>query len=151
MHPNVPYKGGPEIILTCGATDGFAKSLECLSNIWDPERDWIREREGILVEEFAYMNAIQAAQPRGLNVVPVVIDDEGMTAYGEVGSRTCSSSGQESGKETASDVHRDGRPESDFWTLICQEAEGDLQSVPQVRHYHYRRRPLLVSAISFGK
>ena len=85
MHPNVPYKGGPEIILTCGATDGFAKSLECLSNIWDSERDWIREREGILVEEFAYMNAIQAAQPRGLNVVPVVIDDEGMTAYGEGG------------------------------------------------------------------
>ncbi|EXJ93947.1 hypothetical protein A1O1_02340 [Capronia coronata CBS 617.96] len=85
LHPNVPYKGGPEVILTCGSTDGFAKTLECFSNIWDEERDWIREREGILCEEFAYMNAIQAARPRGLNVVPVAIDDEGMLASGKGG------------------------------------------------------------------
>ncbi|KAJ9616937.1 hypothetical protein H2200_000657 [Cladophialophora chaetospira] len=85
LHPNVPYKGGPEVILTCGSTDGFSKAIECLSNIWDEERDWIREREGILCEEFAYMNAIQAARPRGLNVVPVGIDDEGMRAYGKGG------------------------------------------------------------------
>jgi len=68
LHPNTPYKGGPEVILTCGSTDGFAKTLECFTNIWDEERDWIREREGLLCEEFAYMNAIQAARPRGLNV-----------------------------------------------------------------------------------
>jgi DNA-binding transcriptional MocR family regulator len=85
LHPNVPYKDGPEVILTCGSTDGFAKSLEAFSNTWDAERDWIREREGILCEEFAYMNAIQAARPRGLNVVPVVIDDEGMCASGKGG------------------------------------------------------------------
>lgn len=85
LHPNVPYKGGPEVILTCGSTDGFSKCIECFSNIWDEERDWIREREGILCEEFAYMNAIQAARPRGLNVAPVAIDDEGMMAYGKGG------------------------------------------------------------------
>lgn len=85
LHPNVPYAGGPEIILTCGATDGFAKTIEALSNTWAENQDWIRDREGLLVEEFAYMNAIQAARPRGLNIVPVAIDAEGMLASGKGG------------------------------------------------------------------
>jgi DNA-binding transcriptional MocR family regulator len=83
MHPNWAYKGGPEVILTCGSTDGFSKTLEAFTNIWDEERDWIRDREGVLCEEYAYMNAIQAVRPRGLNVVPVAIDDEGMLAHGK--------------------------------------------------------------------
>lgn len=53
--------------------------------MWSEERDWIKEREGLLVEEFAYMNAIQAAKPRGLNIVPVAIDEEGMKASGKGG------------------------------------------------------------------
>lgn len=79
LHPNIPYKDGPEIILTCGNTDGFAKTLEALSTEWIEERDDISQKEGLLVEEFAYMNAIQAARPRGLNIVPVAMDKEGMT------------------------------------------------------------------------
>ena len=85
LHPNVPYKGGPEILLTCGNTDGFAKAVEALSNTWNEDRDWIGYREGILVEEFCYMNAVQTARPRGLNVVPVSVDDEGMKAHGKGG------------------------------------------------------------------
>ncbi|KAG9236716.1 pyridoxal phosphate-dependent transferase [Amylocarpus encephaloides] len=85
LHPNVPYAGGPDIVLTNGSTDGFAKTLEALSNIWSDERDWIGEREGLLCEEFAYMNAIQTARPRGLNVVPVKIDLDGMVTGGEGG------------------------------------------------------------------
>jgi DNA-binding transcriptional MocR family regulator len=85
LHPNVPYRGGPGIILTVGSTDGFAKSIEAFSNAWDEARDWIREREGILCEEFAYINAIQTARPRGLNIVPVAVDDEGMAANGKGG------------------------------------------------------------------
>ncbi|KAL8820242.1 MAG: hypothetical protein Q9191_007557 [Dirinaria sp. TL-2023a] len=85
VHPNVPYKDGPEIILTCGNTDGFAKTLDALTNEWVEGRDSITEKEGLLVEEFAYMNAIQAARPRGLNIVPVKLDDEGMTASGKGG------------------------------------------------------------------
>ena len=85
LHPNVPYLDGPEIILTDGSTDGFAKSIEALSNTWSEGRDWEREREGILCEEFAYMNAIQAARPRGLQVVPVTIDFEGMLPTGPGG------------------------------------------------------------------
>ncbi|KAF2172739.1 hypothetical protein M409DRAFT_62452 [Zasmidium cellare ATCC 36951] len=82
MHPNCPYKGGPEVILTCGNTDGFSKALMALTNEWSEEKDWIRDKEHLLVEEFAYMNAIQGARPRGLGIVPVKIDDEGMVADG---------------------------------------------------------------------
>ncbi|KAL3422954.1 aromatic amino acid aminotransferase [Phlyctema vagabunda] len=85
LHPNVPYKNGAEIILTNGSTDGLSKCLECFTNSWSEERDWIREREGLLCEEFAYMNAIQGARPRGLNVVPVKIDLEGMLPGGPGG------------------------------------------------------------------
>lgn len=87
LHPNVPYRDGAEIILTCGSTDGFSKVLQALTNEWSEERDWIRDREGLLVEKFCYMNAIGAARPRGLNIVPVAIDDEGMIAEGLGGLR----------------------------------------------------------------
>ncbi|TKA71410.1 hypothetical protein B0A55_07708 [Friedmanniomyces simplex] len=87
MHPNCPYKGGPEVILTNGNTDGFSKVLQALTNEWSEEKDWIRDREGLLVEEFCYMNAIGAARPRGLNIVPVGLDDEGMRAQGPGGLR----------------------------------------------------------------
>ncbi|TAQ86436.1 hypothetical protein B7494_g5240 [Chlorociboria aeruginascens] len=82
LHPNVPYLDGPEIILTNGNTDGFGKALEALSNTWSPGRDEDTEREGILCEEFAYMNAIQSSRPRGLQVVPVKIDFMGMLPTG---------------------------------------------------------------------
>ncbi|KAK2746003.1 hypothetical protein FQN55_005825 [Onygenales sp. PD_40] len=85
LHPSVPYEGGPEVILTCGATDGFAKAVEALTNIWDERRDWIRNREGILCEEFIYMNAIQTARPRGLNVAAVAMDSDGMMVQGKGG------------------------------------------------------------------
>ena len=85
MHPQIPYAGGPDIVLTCGATDGFAKALEALNNVWIEGRDPLVEKEGLLCEEFAYMNAIQTASPRGMNIVPVAIDDEGMCASGPGG------------------------------------------------------------------
>ncbi|KAF2157540.1 aromatic amino acid aminotransferase 1 [Myriangium duriaei CBS 260.36] len=87
MHPNIPYQGGAEIILSCGNTDGWSKVLQTLTNEWDQERDWARDREGVLCEKFAFMNAIQGIRPRGLNVVPVEIDDEGMLAEGKGGLR----------------------------------------------------------------
>ena len=85
MHPNCPYKGGPEVILTCGNTDGFNKCLMLLTNEWSEDKDWIRDRDGLLVEKFAYGNALAGARPRGLNIVPVELDDEGMTAEGPGG------------------------------------------------------------------
>jgi DNA-binding transcriptional MocR family regulator len=85
LHPNVPYRDGPEVLLTCGSTDGFAKAIEAFTNIWNPDRDWIQQREGVLCEEFAYMNAIQTVAPRGLNVAGVVMDGQGMLASGKGG------------------------------------------------------------------
>ncbi|KAH8702094.1 aromatic amino acid aminotransferase [Talaromyces proteolyticus] len=85
LHPNVPYANGPEVILTCGSTDGFSKAIETFTNPWIEHKDDIRDRSGILCEEFAYMNAIQTVRPRGLNIVPVVIDSQGMIPSGEGG------------------------------------------------------------------
>lgn len=83
LHPNIPYKNGAEVILTCGSTDGFAKTIECFTNPWTPNSGRpLSDRQSMLCEEFAYMNAIQTARPRGLNIVPVAIDSEGMLAYG---------------------------------------------------------------------
>lgn len=87
LHPNCPYEGGPEIILSCGNTDGFSKVLQLLTDEWSEEKDWIRDRDGLLVEKFAYMNALQTAKPRGLNIVPVEVDDEGMIVEGKGGLR----------------------------------------------------------------
>ncbi|PPJ54613.1 hypothetical protein CBER1_06187 [Cercospora berteroae] len=87
LHPNTPYKGGPEVVLTCGNTDGWSKVLSAFTNEWSEEKDWIRDREGVLVEEFAYMNAIQSVVPRGLTVTAVAIDDEGLLAEGPGGLR----------------------------------------------------------------
>ncbi|KAJ5280354.1 hypothetical protein N7478_005726 [Penicillium angulare] len=85
LHPNVPYEGGADIILSCGNTDGFSKALDLFVNPWNPHRDWVHQREGILCEEFTYMNAIQTAQPLGLNIVGVAMDGEGMRASGKGG------------------------------------------------------------------
>jgi DNA-binding transcriptional MocR family regulator len=85
LHPNVPYEGGPEIIMSCGNTDGFSKAVELFTNIWNPDRDWIQQRESVLCEEFTYMNAIQTIQPRGLNTVTVAVDGQGMLASGKGG------------------------------------------------------------------
>lgn len=63
LHPNIPYKGGAEIILTCGSTDGFSKVIEALTNAWSEERDWIKERPAMLCEEFAFMTPVQACRP----------------------------------------------------------------------------------------
>lgn len=85
LHPFVPYKDGPEVILTCGSTDGFSKTIQALSNEWSGKHDPIEERPALLVEKYCYMNAVQTARPRGINIVPVEIDDEGMVATGKGG------------------------------------------------------------------
>ncbi|KAJ0415672.1 pyridoxal phosphate-dependent transferase [Aspergillus carlsbadensis] len=85
LHPNVPYADGPATILNAGSTDGFAKAIETFTNTWNLDRDWAHLRQGVLCEEFVYMNAIQTVQPRGLNIAPVAIDAEGMLPHGPGG------------------------------------------------------------------
>jgi DNA-binding transcriptional MocR family regulator len=82
LHPTIPYKDGADIILTCGSTDGFSKTLQCFSNEWAEGRDPVGKRPAMLVEEHVYMQPVQAARPRGMNIVPVKIDHQGMRAEG---------------------------------------------------------------------
>lgn len=87
MTPNAPYQGGFDTIFTLGNTDGFSKSLYAFSNIWDDRKDWLRDRQGMLCEEFSFTPPLTLAKSRGLNVVGVAIDDEGMLAEGPGGLR----------------------------------------------------------------
>jgi len=88
LHPTIPYAGGADVLLTCGSTDGFSKTIECFTNAWSAERgDPVELREGFLCEEFAYMAAVQTVLPRGLNIVPVALDAHGMAAEGPRGLR----------------------------------------------------------------
>ncbi|OLN84958.1 Aromatic amino acid aminotransferase C56E4.03-like protein 2 [Colletotrichum chlorophyti] len=85
LHPNVPYLGGPEVILSCGSTDGFSKTLELLVDNWDPVKDDARDRPGLLCEVFVYSQVLTQAQPRGVQIVPVEMDEGGMIANGPGG------------------------------------------------------------------
>lgn len=86
LHPDVPYRGGPDVILTVGSTDGFAKTLELFVDPWSEGKgDDIRDRPALVCERFAYGNALAQAQPKGVQVVPIEADSEGMCADGPGG------------------------------------------------------------------
>ncbi|KXJ93081.1 pyridoxal phosphate-dependent transferase [Microdochium bolleyi] len=85
LHPNVPYKGGPEVILTVGSTDGNSKVLELFVNNWVEGKNDIRDRPGLVTETYMYPAVLSQARPRGVNVVGVTMDDEGMLPYGPGG------------------------------------------------------------------
>ncbi|KAL2760654.1 hypothetical protein ACRALDRAFT_1038399 [Sodiomyces alcalophilus JCM 7366] len=85
LHPDVPYAGGPEVVLSCGSTDGMAKTLELLTDPWNPATDAIASRPHLLVEKFLYPNVLAQSRPRGIGIVPVEIDDEGMLVDGPGG------------------------------------------------------------------
>ncbi|KAI4868301.1 aromatic amino acid aminotransferase [Hypoxylon rubiginosum] len=82
LHPNVPYRGGPEVIFTVGSTDGMSKALEVFTNIWIEGKNDIRDRPGMVTEIFMYSNVLSQAQPRGVQVVPIEMDEEGMAPHG---------------------------------------------------------------------
>lgn len=87
LHPGVPYLDGPEVILTCGSTEGFDLAVNLLVDPWYPETDPVSERPGMLCEVFAYGNALSNVRPKGVQVVPVRLDGEGMMASGPGGLR----------------------------------------------------------------
>lgn len=80
--PDPPYAGGPEVIMTCGATDGWSKVVEAFTNHWSPDRNVLTDRQAVLYDEYTYMNAVQTVRPRGLNIVPVAMDEYGMRVDG---------------------------------------------------------------------
>ncbi|RVD88401.1 uncharacterized protein DFL_002588 [Arthrobotrys flagrans] len=72
----IPYDS-PSVIMTSGNTDGFNKALEVLA---DPYRG-----DKILMEKFVYKGAVNTAACRGIDVVPVDVDKEGMVVEGDDG------------------------------------------------------------------
>ena len=71
------YAGGLGCMVSLGSTDGWYKVLQVLSN--ERHDDYPTEwRQGILTEEFTYSLASEAARVRGLNIVPISMDSEGM-------------------------------------------------------------------------
>ncbi|TPX09647.1 uncharacterized protein E0L32_009120 [Thyridium curvatum] len=86
LHPDVPYRGGPDVTLTVGSTDGFAKALEVFVDPWSAARgDDARARPGLVCEPFVYSNVLAQAQPKGVQAVVVEADADGMLAYGDGG------------------------------------------------------------------
>ncbi|KAK3377764.1 pyridoxal phosphate-dependent transferase [Podospora didyma] len=85
LHPDVPYRDGPEVVMSCGATDGFAKTLELFVDPWKSGVDDPAEREGLLCETFAYSNALSQASAVGMQIVPVKADGSGMVVTGDRG------------------------------------------------------------------
>jgi len=69
----IPYDS-PEIILTCGNTDGFYKASQL---VLDGHRG-----DKMLVEQFSYMTATQSVIPFNIEVVPVTVDSEGINTNG---------------------------------------------------------------------
>ncbi|KAL2118274.1 hypothetical protein VTJ04DRAFT_7934 [Mycothermus thermophilus] len=85
LFPDHPYSPGPEVILTCGSTDGFAKALNLFVNQWTEGVNDVRDRPGLLCEPFVYTNVLNQARPLGVQVVTVTTDEEGMVPFGKGG------------------------------------------------------------------
>lgn len=85
LHPDVPYAGGPDVILTCGSTDGMAKTLELFVDPWSEALGRPEDRPGLLCETFVYGNVLSQVLPRGVQPVPVGADAGGMCAEGPGG------------------------------------------------------------------
>lgn len=83
MHPNVPYRDGPEVTLVTGSTDGFSKTLDVFVDSWNEEWHDIRDRPGLLCETIVYPSVLNQSRPRGVQVVPVSSDEHGMLPTGE--------------------------------------------------------------------
>ncbi|KAJ6438555.1 aromatic amino acid aminotransferase [Purpureocillium lavendulum] len=80
--PAVPYEPGPDVILSCGSTDGLFKLVDLLYDSWLPGRDAVADRPGLLTELFVFNNVLPVVEPHGIRIAPVEIDGEGMLARG---------------------------------------------------------------------
>lgn len=85
LQQDTPYKGGPEVILTCGSTDGFSKTLDLFVDQWTEGVNDIADRPGLLCEPFVYTNILGQAQPRGVQIVTVKANESGMVVKGPGG------------------------------------------------------------------
>ncbi|KAK4947609.1 hypothetical protein LTR10_013555 [Elasticomyces elasticus] len=66
-----------------GSADGLSKIYEVIFDHWDREYNDVRDREGLIVEEFVYAPPVASIPHRDINIVPVRMDSEGRLAYGD--------------------------------------------------------------------
>lgn len=81
-HPNIPYRGGADVVITGGAADGLAKVYDLLFNEWDESVNEKKDREGLMIEEMVYAPPIAQVKHKDVNVVPLKMDNEGLLAAG---------------------------------------------------------------------
>lgn len=81
-HPNIPYRGKADVMIDSGSADGLWKIYELLFNPWDQHSNDIREREGLMIEEFVYSPPLLQLKPKDVNIIPINMDDQGMLAHG---------------------------------------------------------------------
>jgi DNA-binding transcriptional MocR family regulator len=79
LHPDFSYQGGPDVAMSCGSTDAFAKVLNLFVNAWTEGVSDISERPGLLCEAFVYGIPLSEGLPRGMQIVPVESDESGIS------------------------------------------------------------------------
>lgn len=72
-----PYAGGFGTMISLGTTDALNKVWQVFSNEWREDLP-LESRDGLITEEFTYSLAAEVARVRGLNIVPVSLDSEGI-------------------------------------------------------------------------
>lgn len=85
LHPSVPYRNGPDVLMTGGSTDGLSKVIRIFMDAWDENKDDICDRPALLIDTFTYPGVLGEAVPRGAQVVAVKTDESGMTVSGRGG------------------------------------------------------------------
>lgn len=85
LNPDVPYRDGPEVVLTCGAADGLASVLDLLVDTWLESRDGPTARPWLLAGKFVGGNVVGMARARGIGVTSVEMDAQGLLATGRGG------------------------------------------------------------------
>lgn len=84
-HPNIPYQGKADVVITSGSADGLSKVYDILFNEWDETVNDRKDREGLMVEEMVYAPPIAQIRHKDVNIVPVRMDAEGMQTAGRGG------------------------------------------------------------------
>ncbi|KAK0626563.1 pyridoxal phosphate-dependent transferase [Immersiella caudata] len=77
--PDFGYRGGPDVAMSCGSTDAFAKVLNLFVNSWTEGVNDVGERPGLLCETFVYGIPLSEGLPRGMQVVPIESDESGIS------------------------------------------------------------------------
>ena len=150
--------------LTVGNTDGWAKTIEQLMNVWREGKDSVEEKQGLLVEEYVFAPPSVAVKPWGVNIVTVKVDEEGMAAGGKGGLEDVLENWDYNKGQRPHVIYTVtyGKAPHVFFSKLTKIQHGTepnrrcpkrrapqshLRHLRQIRRPDRRRRPILVSTI----